>query len=403
MKANKLSNLTGRAGSEHIRVQLSVSWLTECVIYITLICNFFILLGKPLHNNVMVSLATRTLLFSVLLTGSCSFLSSITSRVDAWAALYVGLLFSSVMLGLLNGVDVYTGKLVNVICFYMLPIYMISSRLVVNVSRIKKVIYAFSFLYTLVFIYLYLSGYAYVAYNSYGQFVSEDLTLGYDNPNETAMYLLVCYMIMLVAFVQEQNKSYRACIGILAAVLLFFILLAGSRMSIILVLIFTLAFLFKLYERIGRKIQNIVVLLPFASIILMLIFPDFFAELTILGEAADTGRYGLYINALDSLTFFSFLGGNLKTYAGHNLHNSYLTIIITYGVIVFCFYFALLKTTLSRLAKQISSKPCALAHVAVLVIVLHGMAEGTFLVAGTVYAGLVGLLFILMREEAAVL
>ncbi len=379
--------------------KFSVGALTEYLIYITLICNLLILWGNPTGNNTMVSLGTRVLLISVLLMGAYYFLNSFSHRIDRWRATFAGVFISTVLVVLMNGVGVFVGRYVNIICFLMMPVYMILCRELTHLARIRKVIYITNVLYAVVFIFLYFSDYAYIHYGEYGISTTEDLTLGYRNPNETGIYLLLSFMVMVMAFTYVKHKLLKVGAGALCVVLFWFVQLTNSRICLILSWVFVVAACLKLYRYAGKPIRAVVLLFPFAFFFLMLIIPTLFQQWILLNDTVSSGRDTLFASAWNSLNFVSFFRGNLSKYAGSNLHNSYLSIFIQYGLLVFVFYFSLLRQTLSHCARWVCTHQTGIAYLAIMVVILHGLAEGTLLISGGVYAGLAGLLFVLVRED----
>ncbi len=376
----------------------SASSLAECMIYITLICNALILFGNPFQLDGVVSLATRVLLLSVLFIGAYFVIDSLMHPVDTWMTLFICVLILPCLMGLVHGFGAFVGHLVNIICFFMLPIYMISGRFIRNVAWVKNAIYVFNVIYALIFIFLCFKGYAYVRREEYGQVMSYDVALGYRNPNEAGMYLLVSFMIMVISFFSARNILYKAGTGFLSVILAMLIFMTNSRACILLAVFFVLMVIFRLYKLVGELSRIVILLLPLLSAVVIMIFPDFFSQWVVMGETADTGRYGLYLGAISSMNPLAFFSGNISL-IGENLHNSYISIFVEYGIIVFGFYFALLSKTISKYAERIVSKGSYLAYIGVLAIVLHGIVEGTFLISGTVFAGLAGLLFVLMIEE----
>ena len=94
------------------------------------------------------------------------------------------------------------------------------------------------------------------------------------------------------------------------------------------------------------------------------------------------------------------LVGNVSGFADGNLHNSYLSIVAAYGVVTTVLYVVFLGAVLREQQKNSrKSESAYAAYIGVLCVVAHGIAEGALLIAGTVYAGLAGLLFLLTLPE----
>ena len=140
-------------------------------------------------------------------------------------------------------------------------------------------------------------------------------------------------------------------------------------------------------------------LIPLISLVLVRVIPDTLKELNFMGEAMDTGRYFVFNRYFDGLTVGSFLFGDVAKYPGNNMHNSYLSILAMFGVLVTIVYILFFNTSLKAYYNKLSNTQSYVAYAGVLAVIIHGAAEGALLMAGTVYAGMTGLLFLLMLPE----
>ena len=180
------------------------------------------------------------------------------------------------------------------------------------------------------------------------------------------------------------------------------ILLTQSRTCILLSIFIFLAYLCPKLLKISNKWIILAFALPFLSMIFQILFPDFFENIKILGESADTGRINLWLAFYNSTSFFDLVFGDISTYGGANMHNSYLSIIASFGIIVLIFFIIFLKKSYSyyyKLLQRDGPNSQKIAFWGMLCVIVHGCSEATFLVSGAVFAGLVGLLLILALPD----
>ena len=151
--------------------------------------------------------------------------------------------------------------------------------------------------------------------------------------------------------------------------------------------------------RIGKKMLNVAVVLPAIVLVIMMAFPDWVATLRFMGEVADTGRIQIFNAFFANWDLGIAVLGNFLQYGGQNLHNSFLTLIGMFGLPVAVFYMYFLRKATMTYYRE-DAKPVAyLGYVGWVMLIIHGIAESALLTAGTVYAGMVGLMLILMLPE----
>ena len=91
-------------------------------VYITLIANFFVLLGKPYEINVLVSWPTRfTIILPVVLAVVMFFNYLRRDRLKPMELCFLGIILFSVLGVAVSGASALLGKIVEYMCFLMLP------------------------------------------------------------------------------------------------------------------------------------------------------------------------------------------------------------------------------------------------------------------------------------------
>lgn len=369
-------------------------------LYVTLICNFFILLGNPLQNDFMVSWATRCL---ILLVFAASVLAVIKllrrSLVGVADICFLAVIALSAIRMLMGGVSGIMAAAVPYLCFVMLPGYIVLYRRADNINRLKAAVYVANVFYTVVYVYLRFTDKAFLYYGPYGATTIGELTLGYDNPNQTGIYLMLSFFIMLSAvFAAKKRWQRRGCV-LLCGALCYLLWETECRTCIVLAAVVLILTIFKFLPRLKAGARLIVFLIPLVSLILVRTIPDTLTALSFMGDVVDTGRYLVFDQLFSNLTIGSFLFGDVVGYAGTNMHNSYLSLLAMFGILTTIMYVMFLSTSLKAYCKKLSGFSSYVAYAGVLAVIVHGAAEGTLIISGTVYAGMAGLLFLLMLPE----
>lgn len=375
------------------------SFYVELGVYIVLICNFFILLGNSQKIELFVSWPTRLMMIYIFLLGLVLFAHCVTNRkvgiVDAWftaVLAYTAVCFVARMA---------PSQIVRYMCFVMLPACMVLYRRVENVNRLKTAIYLANWCYALLFFELSKAGNSHDYNDLYGIRILDELTLGYGNPNETGMYLMLSFIIM-ISSVFFWKKVWQKVVSLGLSALVYSLLWqTDCRMAILLATIVAAAAFLQHLFKAGKIVRVIVLLLPLISFLITILLPEFVDSLSLMDEQLDTGRLGLYQLFLSRINFGVILVGNMPGFVDGNLHNSYVSLVSAYGVLATVLYIAFMNAVLREKQKDTRNNNAAgyVAYVGALCVVAHGMAEAALIISGTVYAGMAGLLFLLSLPE----
>lgn len=378
----------------------TVSAQINASVYITLICNLMILFGNPFKIDFLVRWGTRIIIV-LLITQAMLFVVDyiLNQSGDRLNLRFTFLVIATAFCFLINGLTNSFQQLVSYLCFLMLPAYGVLYRQVQNIKKLKKTIYFANCLYSVLFIWLYFSSNSHIFYGEYGIEYLDELTLGYGNPNETAMYLLISFFVMACAFFGAKTLLGKAVFIGFCTFLFKMIMETGSRACIILSIVATVWMITGLIKKYEKLQRTIVLLSPAVFAAMLILFPDFFARALILGEAVDKSRYIIYLSSFRNMNFFTYLFGDFSVYHGANLHNSYISIMAMFGLPVLIYYVVFLGTLLKDYFSRLRDSSNFMAYAGVMACILHGVAEAALLVSGTVYAGLFGLLFILMLPD----
>ena len=371
---------------------------TTIGIYLTLICNFLILYGNAYQNKLMVSWGTRFLVLYVFFMGVIAALWHARQKTLSTSGFfYLALIISTIIGALATGWQTISKHIVNYMCFLMVPAYFIMFKDLKSIGRIRRhVCFAF-FVYAGLFFWISRSKLAYIGYNRWGTYYGEDLTLGYDNANQAAIYLLITFIVFFCVFVALKPIVLKIAVIGIEGWLLYLIWQTHSRSAVISAVFVLVLVLTEFISKIKTGLQNVIIALPAISFPLVWAFPDFFAKLIVLGQEAGNGRGWVYAQFLDNLTVTSFFFGDYGTKAGANFHNSYLSIFANFGIIAMILYIIFLCTILKEYREEHEMDQVSfVAFAGIFGMIIHGIAEGSVWISGSAYAGMLGMEILLM-------
>lgn len=378
----------------------NIDYFVEIGVYMVLICNFFILWGKSQGIDLIVSWPTRLMVSYIFLLAIYLFSAKVAGeKAKSIEALFVVLVAVTAFCCLYICKSAIMCKLVQYMCFLMLPGCCVLYKHAGRVKELKKAIYIANIFYAILFVALIYAPNSHVAYGRYGLEVVEELTLGFQNPNETAIYVMISFFVLTCAVFSQKKRLWKGFYGALATQMFYIVWQTQSRTCVVLSVAFLVLALLHKWFRIGKKMLNVAVALPAVILVIMLELPEWIATLRFMGEVADTGRIRIFNAFFANWDLSRAVLGNFLQYGGQNLHNSFLTLIGMFGVPVAVFYMYFLHRATMVYYRE-DTKPVAyLGYVGWVMLIIHGIAEGTLVSAGTVFAGLMGLMLILMLPE----
>lgn len=344
-----------------------------------LIIGYFVLqISTPLQIPQLMSMGTWIIVFSSIFAIICSILKNTAVKLDN-SFLILILLIIFVAFSMLFGNEINYNGLVAALCFLEIPFFMIAYDEIIS-DRLIKLIYTVFFLLSLYYIGLSFSSLSNVYYNKYGSREMEFATLGYSNPNETSMYLVTCFVIIVSMIFSIKKRLLKTVIIIDAFFLFRVIWETQSRTGIMACVIFlVLAFLYK--ERNITKIIKIISFLTcFAFLLITVFYYDKISSLELLGDKVDTGRYVIYEDIINQMNFGKFLFGDFTLHF-ENLHNSVLTVFATvgfWGTIAF-FFLIYKRINLKRINNNV-------AAIGILCLIMTTATEGALLTKGSAFA-----------------
>jgi len=159
------------------------------------------------------------------------------------------------------------------------------------------------------------------------------LTLGYDNPNQTAMYLLITMIILYCAFHYYTNKIARFLILIDIIYMARLLYQTSSRTSIIIGLLITAIIMIKKKNTIPNFMVVIILLLP---AVVMFVYPFLYDRGWIYifefgGKTDYASRSYIFSSVLSSVKD-RILFGDFGTNQLQNVHNGTLSVYSSLGL-----------------------------------------------------------------------
>ncbi len=379
-----------------LRVKKSLQLKIGCEspIYLMLMGMMAILIASPLRIYAFVSLGTWTIVASCLLAFVLSFNQKSYSYILIAFFWLVGITVISLFCS-----DFSYSQVVVAICFLEIPLLMTSYSEIKN-DAIKKAIYVCYTILSVYYIILSLSSRSNVYYNEYGPHTMPFLTLGYANPNETAMLLFVCVVVLVSYFGQLKKLWTKILLGLDIAWLFVLIFLTLSRTATILCVVFVIAVFFYRKKTVPYWICAVALLAPLVYVLFTVNFSEVMKNLNVLGETAETGRLDIYKTVLENMNFKRLIIGDFS-YRFQNLHNGYMSIFATTGLLgasAFILFLYMKYNDLHRFAKDIYQNKAAL--IGLCAMVFYTSVEAALITAGSVYAASVISVYFLCISKA---
>lgn len=281
-------------------------------------------------------------------------------------------------------------SLVKLITFMELPILLICIRMV-EFKKCKKILQNFFLILGAFFICVSFTDLAYSYTTKYGITTINDLTLGYNNPNETAMYLYICFSVLLSFLFDETAKKTKRLNLIILSGILCLIFLTKSRVCILLAVTVLFYAVFLKKHKLGFVERKIIWIFPVLFLVFTLSSQTLFQNIRVMGDAIETGRYSIYITVLQDMNLLQILIGDFSL-GFANMHNALLSVFGTIGILGSLVYVLYLYV---RIEKDYKKRHNNIAFFAIYMLIVHSSVEAGLLLSGSVYAALVFCLYLI--------
>lgn len=360
-----------------------------------------IMYGKPFSDN-LISVGTWCIIISCIVGFLYNLLDKDAENSKSISLFFLIFIMIFFLLFLMGAIS-YT-SFVSLICFFEIPFF-VTFLSTAKICEVKEIIFPLYYGISWLFIYLSTTNVAHELESIYGTIQIDELTLGYSNPNETGIYLFICLFVLLSGTFYYKNKIIRCVFLLNVFFILYLIIKTKSRACILLALaILAMSIIIKRIRSI-KFISKLMIILPLIWIFFVLKFDFKATEITVLGESIETGRAELYIRPFNEMTFTSFFIGDLEKFSFSNMHNAYISIFASVGIVGLASFFIFLYSKIIIPCENFAnfSMQEKISCVGVLLCIIHSAVEAAVLVAGSAYAISFVTLYILAFSESNML
>jgi hypothetical protein len=370
---------------------------------LTLVSNLVMYLVQPLDITLLNALASRCFMLTNLAAFFVVFLLHLRHydayRTGQLILIILMVCFSFVSYVLSDGVGLYS-YIIHIWCYMALPFYFLYLDYLTPDRRLLHFIYLLSILSSLVFIGLSFSSYSYMGYEDYEGGAGACLTLGYDNPNQTAMYLVITLIILYSAIFYYRSVWMKAILLADCSYLVFLLTKTNSRICIFIGLLLTVQILLRRRSNAARLTVIGYMLLP---VVFLLVYASFYNEINVFLN--DTYRItqdtrGIMFETILSSMKDNFIFGDFSSYQLPNAHNGVLSIYASLGIVgLLLYYLYMLRAYFHIISGGLNHKVAYTAFLGLLAVFIHACVESSFLTAGSMYAGSLSALICLARYQ----
>ena len=218
---------------------------------------------------------------------------------------------------------------------------------------------------------------------------TKSLTLGFSNPNLTAMMIFINTTFLLVTRKSFKLRIVRLIITALIGYSIYMIYMTQSRASLaVTIVLIALTFAKRKKFKIRPFLSIICVLLPIAFLfgLTYMYENEVLKDLELLGKTIYSGREIYYTKILSTLESyeFGFLFGHFTEF--QNTHNSALSLLRFFGIIgMVTYYIYVLYNILTFTRKSFDNKMSYICFIAILAIYIQSCAESTIILGGGVW------------------
>lgn len=373
--------------------------------YLTLVSNLVIFIAQPFEITILMTLSSRCYmlcnLVSFFFAINHSLKKFVTYKTIQIVTIVFMISFSLVSFLLSNSGGMYN-YVIRLLCYLALPFYFLYIDYLKPDKRMLNVTFFISFLISIVFTLLSFSKYSYAGYENFLGTSGAWLTLGYANPNQTAMYLTITLIILLCAMNYYTMKSIKLLLLLDIFYMGWLIIKTSSRTCILIGILIAVIIIFKRKYHISRFIVTGILLLP---LLFMIIYPYLYNNGWIYlfefgGKADYSSRSYIFRGVLDSV-HNQFLFGNFGSYQLQNLHNGTLSVYSSLGLVgLLLFYIYYFRAYFNIFKNGIKSRTAYISFIGLLAVFLHACTESAFVIGGSMFAGSLSILIFLVKLDS---
>ena len=355
------------------------------IAYIAVFCQLLTWIGRPMDINILVSIsvAATTIAAAIALVFIYMDKGGIAHKANDFPFLVC--LFLLVALCAVLSHPVNLTLLKKLFVFFQLPILMMVAKRG-QTGRVRDVIYSVNAFYPVLCLYYYTSSFSHRYIGRYGETAIDELTLGFANPNETAIYLMLCAFFLWAAFFRYKSLGKR--IFLLVEFLWILFLVYQTECRAVAVVLIAVVFGTLAWKKmcLTKKFMRIA-FISAALLAVALSFLPNVGKLVFMGDALDTGRTSIFAGYIRGLSFMSFLWGDFETYPLNNMHNAFLSLLASFGIFaaIACWFFYY-RGYVSICAGKPNNMEQKVLQLSSIAIVFHSAVESSLLTSGAIYA-----------------
>lgn len=372
--------------------------LSYWMMVVSSICMLVNLYAVPHKINRLIALSNRAmLLLWILLAGFLVVKRFFRKTPKRYSWFFVIIVFSlfAVALAAVGRANTVVANITALCAFFALPVMLMYGLNYTIPAKVKPVVLIANIGASMIFILLYFSGLRHAFDTYYGVRYIGSVTLGYPNPNQTAMYLFVCAVNLFAALFYFKKKTLRILIGADLLLMLYMLNKTDSRTAILMVVLVAFLCVILWKRKLSQVWVNIALLAPLIYAILAQYLFPYFDEIMILGESLFNGREDIYDRYFNNLSLSTFLFGDFNRFRFQNLHNGYVAIAATIGIVGLVSFVSLLKNALAGIGDVRLKEYEKIAAIAFLCIIVYTCTEAAFFVGSVNYAYLMYTVFLL--------
>lgn len=348
-------------------------------IYTMLIGLIIIQFATPFAINTLMSVGTWIVVLSSLMALIIGVYRLKKNMTIGFLVLCIATLISFFL-----GFDYTYTNIVSLFCFLELPIFMMIYTDEVS-EDIVRFIYRTAVMLSIFYNVLSFTSYCYLYRTEYGDRYLSFATLGFKNPNETAMFLTVTAIILLSFMVKAQKKIAKMLLILDFIALCRLIYLTDCRTALFVISLYLCMVVISRNKNIPKQLPAIVIALCFIFIIAIMLLGGK-SSFIFMNDVVDTGRFNIYNSAISNLNFNKVVFGDFS-YRFSNLHNGFLSIFITIGAVgLIAVIYLLLQSTRNMLDYNQDKKVDKPAVIGFLCLILYTSTEAAFITTGSSYA-----------------
>lgn len=226
------------------------------------------------------------------------------------------------------------------------------------------------------------------------------LSLGYANPNATAIYLLMNIALLMLYTLRIKKLILKLLVYVLSAYLLYLLYETDSRTCLASAIVIVAYILIAPKWKIPKVFLPIFMLIPlvFLFFYTSLYQTGKYMDLTILGKPFYSGREGYFAQMLDDLKAY-WLIGDVGQHPFENMHNGPLALLSGCGVIGYYLYLQFTRHTIRQYYGDQITHTQSVALIVIFAAFIHSCAEAALVVGGANYSIVMATFYWLLKGK----